>query len=509
MELQTFLFSLLNFFLFIFIVQKLWKKSKKANKSSHLPPGPLKLPVIGNMHNLMGSLLPHQSFQNLAKTYGPLMHLQLGEITTIVVSSPEVAKRVMKTQDTVFANRPKLLAPAVLSYNYTNIMNTSYGEYWRQLRKICVLELLSARRVQSFKSIRKKELSNFVKCISSSSGSLINLSKMLLSLAYSTTSRAAVGEISKDQGQAFVPLVQEIVEVASGFTVADFFPSIKLLHRISGMRPKVERLFQEVDKILGNIIDEHKGRASASSNKDEANDLVDVLLNIQERGGLSFDLTTNNIKAVILDIFIGGSETSSSVLEWAMSELIKNPNVMKKAQAEVREIFHSKGYVDEEKLSELNYLKLIVKETLRLHPPISLLPRQNSESSEINGYFIPAKSRVLINAWAVGRDPNYWEDAEKFKPERFLDNSIDYKGNNFEFLPFGAGRRTCPGMLFGIVNVELPLANLLYHFDWKLPEEMNEENLDMTEAFGGAIRRENHLNLIPVTIHSTPLEKFI
>ncbi|XVF77121.1 hypothetical protein PTKIN_Ptkin14bG0015200 [Pterospermum kingtungense] len=163
-----------------------------------------------------------------------------------------------------------------------------------------------------------------------------------------------------------------------------------------------------------------------------------------------------------LDVF----DTSFVTLEWAISELLKNPRVMKKAQAEVRQVFNRKGNVDDEGLHELEYLKLVIKENLRLHPPLPLLlPRESSQSCKINGYNIPAKSKVIINAWAIGRKSDYWSEAERFNPERFVNGSIDYRGANFEFIPFGAGRRMCSGMLYGIANVELPLAHLLYHFD--------------------------------------------
>jgi len=200
------------------------------------------------------------------------------------------------------------------------------------------------------------------------------------------------------------------------------------------------------------------------------------------------------------DIFIGGGETSSSVVEWGMSELVRNPRVMEKAQEEVRRVYGNKGYVDETELHQLTYLKSIIKETLRLHPSVPLLvPRENRERCQINGYEIPSKSRVIINAWAIGRNPEYWIEAESFKPERFLNNSIDFRGTDFEFIPFGAGRRICPGITFAIPNVELPLAQLLYHFDWKLPNEMKNDELDMTESEGITLRRKNDLCLVPIT----------
>ncbi|PON94061.1 Cytochrome P450, E-class, group I, partial [Trema orientale] len=228
-------------------------------------------------------------------------------------------------------------------------------------------------------------------------------------------------------------------------------------------------------------------------------DFVDVLLKFHNNDDLGFSLTGDNVKAVIWDIFTAGSETSATAVDWAMVEMIRNPRVMRKVQDEVREVFRRKGSVDETGISEMKYLKTVVKETLRLHPPAPLLlPRECGEKCEINGYEIPAKTRIIVNAWAIGRDPKYWTDPESFMPERFLDSSIDHKGNNFEYIPFGAGRRICPGISFGLINVELPLALLLCHFDWQLPSGMKNEDLDMTELFGVTVRRKEDLHMIPI-----------
>jgi len=200
------------------------------------------------------------------------------------------------------------------------------------------------------------------------------------------------------------------------------------------------------------------------------------------------------------DIFAAGGESSATTINWAMAEIIRDPRVMKKAQDEVREVFNMKGRIDGSSMKELIYLKSIVKETLRLHPPSPLLlPRKCGQTCEINGYHVPVESKVIVNAWAIGRDPNYWTEADRFYPERFIDKSIDYKGTNFEYIPFGAGRRICPGSTFGLVNVEMALAFLLYHFDWKLPKGMKNEDLDLTEQFGATVRRKEDLYLIPVT----------
>ncbi|PNX76281.1 cytochrome p450 [Trifolium pratense] len=269
-----------------------------------------------------------------------------------------------------------------------------------------------------------------------------------------------------------------------------------LLQRVSRAKTRLEKLRRETDRILQDIINDHR-----SSHEDE--DLVDVLLKFQHGDNndpLQNHLTDDNIKAVIQDLFTAGSETSSGIVLWAMSEMVKNPMVMKEAQAEVRRVFDRKGYVDETGLHHLIYLKSIIKETLRLHPVVPLLvPRESREKSRINEYEIPPKTRVAVNVWAIGRDPIYWDEAESFKPERFVNSPIDFKGTHFKYIPFGAGRRMCPGISFALPNVELPLAMLLYHFDRKLHNGLKNEELDMSESFGFSLRRKSDLCLIPIT----------
>ncbi|KAL5735694.1 hypothetical protein ACOSQ2_030482 [Xanthoceras sorbifolium] len=496
MEYQFSSFSvLLTFLLFVFMTLRSWKKSK------NLPPGPWKLPLIGNMHQLVGSL-PHRRLRDLSKKYGPLMHLQLGELSLILISSPEMAKEMMKHHDINFAQRPHFLGGDIITYNYTDIAFSPYGDYWRQLRKICTLELLSSKRVQSFRSIREEEVSNVIRSIASNTGLPINLTQILFSLTNDITARAAFGGKCKDK-TAFISYTQKVIELTEGFSLADMFPSVKLLEVLSGIRSELQKVRQEADKILDNIINEHTAcKDTGTVGGCEEKDLVHVLLNLQDQGDLEVPLTTDNIKAVIQGLFMAATETSSTMLNWAVLEMLKNPRVLEKAQAEVRQVFDRKGNVDEAGLHELEYLKSVIKETFRLHPATPLLvPRECRESCKIDGYDIPIGSKVLVNAWAIGRNPKYWTDTESFYPERFLGRSIDYKGANFELIPFGAGRRMCPGLTFGIANIELPLANLLYHFDWKLPNGTKNEDLDMTESFGSTVGRKNDLYLIPIPYH--------
>ncbi|MBA0550252.1 hypothetical protein Golax_017854 [Gossypium laxum] len=497
---------LLTILLFSFIITRLVKTLKAKKPSPRLPPGPWKLPLIGNIHQLVAVSLPHFTLRNLALNHGPLMHLQLGEVSTVVISSPELAEEAMRKNDIIFASRPYQLAPSIISYDCTNIVFSPYGSYWRHLRKICVTELLSAQRVRSFRRVREEMVSNLIKTISSSQGSPINLSDQIFSLTYRITAAMAFGSKCSEE-EKFKSIITKVTELSTGLTLADFFPSIKAVEVISGIRPKLEKLHGEADRILENIISEHKERRiEGNGSGEDEKDIVDMLLDLQQHGNLDFPLSSNNIKSVILDIFAAGSETSSISVEWAMSQLLKNPSLMEKATAEVRQVFNGKGYVDEAQFGELKFLKLVIKETLRLHNPVPLIPRECRENCKLGGYDIPAKTKVLINSWAIARDSRYWSEPESFNPERFLDSSLDYKGTDFQYIPFGAGRRICPGITFGLANVEQQLAQLVYHFDWKLPNGMKSEDLDMTSGPGLTIGRKHDLFVIPVPYHPSPLQ---
>ncbi|XP_021806654.1 premnaspirodiene oxygenase-like [Prunus avium] len=470
-----------------------------------LPPGPWKLPLIGNLHNLTGSL--RHSLRDLAKKHGPIMHLKLGQVSAIAISSPELAKQVLKTHETAaFSQRPTVLAVEVLSYNFLGIITSPYNEYWRQMRKICVLELLSAKRVQSFSSIREEEAWNLVESISLSQGQPINLSEMIFSMQDSIIARSALGKKCKYQ-QEFRSLIKEAFILGEGFSLPDLFPSLKFLRHVTRTKSALEKIHRKIDRILDEIIDDHHELkrvntnivASITTRTDEVlqEGPVHVLLQLQESGGLQFDLTTNHIKAVILDMYLAGAETSATTTEWAIAELVKNPRAMEKAQAEVRHLLAGKRKsIQEEDIKKLDYLKLVIKETLRLHPPVPLIPREATQRIKIGGYDIPTEAKVLINAWEIGRDPKHWDNADCFLPERFQGSSIDFRGTNFELIPFGAGKRICPGISFGIASVELALSQLLYYFNWQLPNGKKVEELDMTESLGMTSRRRNDLYVI-------------
>ncbi|CAN1329205.1 Desmethyl-deoxy-podophyllotoxin synthase [Linum perenne] len=482
----------------------------RRQKKTKLPPGPWKLPVIGNLHQLIGGDLPHRRLKDLASKYGPdIMHIKLGELSHIVISSPEAAKQVMRTHDIAFASRPSMLAPCILYYGYKDIAFAPYGDYWRQMRKVCVLELLSAKRVLSFRRIREEEVSDLIESLSDgkTAGKLADLSSMVAKVSRSVTSRAEFGKtLTLPYPLPSLMVIDNMSEAFSGFRISDMYPSLGWLPVLTGFKGKLEKMHKASDSILGQIIDDHESkRRTRRVNKDddddgEREDLVDVLLNLQESQNLGIPVTMDVIKAVVLEMYLGGSETASTTVEWTMSEIINNQRVLRTVQEEVRQVFKETGKVEEARLDELKYLDMVISESLRLHPPVPLLvPRENTKKVELeNGYEIPAKTKVIVNAWAISRDPRYWKEPEKFYPERFADCSTDYKGKDFQFIPFGAGRRICPGMSFAMVFVKLTLANLFFHFNWSLPADMEPAKLDMTEAFGMSLGRKQPLCLIPV-----------
>ncbi|XP_051133917.1 salviol synthase-like [Andrographis paniculata] len=459
--------------------------------NSKLPPGPKKLPVIGNLHQMVtSSKLPHELMSDWAGKYEPVMHLQLGQLSTVVISSPEAAKEIMKKHELNFFNRPVTIATDIILYDTSSLEMSPYGEYWKQMRKFFTVELLS----HSCRALREQEFTNLCKWIASKEGLSINLTEKISFTTCDIVLQAALGG-KTDELREFNDIANESAEVGIGLSLADFYPSISFLRQFNLIKGKLERLHKKADRILEKIIKEHRSLTKDESKQHE--DFLDNLLKFNNSGN-QIQVTDNNIKAVLMDVFQAGIETSSMTTNWIMVEMLRHPSVCKKAQDEVRLVFKDKGFVDESCFDELKYLKLVIKESLRIHTPIPVMfPRVSTEPCEIFGYKIPPKSQVLVNAWAIGRDLKYWKEPDSFIPERFLDNPVDYKVNNFEYLPFGAGRRICPGISFGLANVEHALAMLLYHFDWALPDGMKPGDMDMAEAAGVTLRRKEPLYVIP------------
>eukprot|EP01018_Ginkgo_biloba_P026974 Gb_02300 [translate_table: standard] len=474
-----------------------------------LPPGPRPLPIIGNLH--MIGKQPYIKPRDLSEKYGPIIFLRLGSVPTVVVPSPQMAKLFLKDHDLPFASRPTTSAAKYMAYNNRDIAFAPYGPYWRQMRRICILELLSPKRVQSFKFIREEEVSHTIQSLlrastvnGTSNPNAVDVSRAVSTLSSDLISRMAFGRKYSDEAldsRGFKAMIQLVLFLTGVPNIADFIPCLGWID-LQGIMRRQKKVFKVLNAFFDKIIEEHRLHQNR-----QHKDLVDVLLEISEDNSVEIRVTEDNLKAVISNMLVAGTDTSAATLEWAMYELLKNPSTMKNLQQELKTIVGLKRRVEESDLPHLEYLHSVVKETLRLHPPAPLLiPHESTDASTVAGYQIPCKTRLLVNVWAIGRDPKIWEDAEKFIPERFIGSSIDFNGQHFEFIPFGSGRRGCPGMQLAVVGLELALAQLLHCFDWKLPNGMNSQELDMSEEFGLTVSRAVHLFAVPTP--RLPLEAF-
>ncbi|TKY63685.1 cytochrome P450 family 71 protein [Spatholobus suberectus] len=320
------------------------------------------------------------------------------------------------------------------------------------------------------------------------SSKVTNSNEALLSLTCAIICRIAFGRRYDDEGterSRFQDLLNECEAMLSIFFISDYIPFLGWVDKLTGLHARLEKSFKELDKFSQEVIEEHMDPNRKTS---EEEDIIDVLLQLKKQRSFSIDLTTDHIKAVFMDLLIAATDTTAATTVWAMTALVKHPRVMKKVQEEIRNLGGKKDFLDEDDIQKFPYFKAVIKETFRLHPPVPLLlPRETNKACIIDGYEIAAKTLVYVNAWAIHRDPDTWKDPEEFLPERFLDSTIDFRGQDFELISFGAGRRSCPGILMAIASLDLILANLLYFFDWELPAGMKKEDID-TEGLPGLVQ---------------------
>ncbi|KAL6653046.1 hypothetical protein ACP70R_011971 [Stipagrostis hirtigluma subsp. patula] len=470
-----------------------------------LPSPPRRLPVIGHLH-LVGSL-PHVSLRDLAARHGRdgVMLLRLGAVPALVVSSPRAAQAVLRTHDHVFASRPRSAVTDIIFYSSSDIAFSPYGEHWRNVRKIVTTRLLTVKKVRSFRFGREREVRLVMAKVGEAAAvrKAVDMTSLFNFYTNDIMCNIVSGKLLNKEGRnrLFRELTEANSKLLGGFNLEDLFPTLARLGVVRRVLcAKAKRVNRRWDNLLDKLIDDHAS-SSGMNHVNDASDFIDVMLSVQQEYGL----TRDNIKALLVDMFQAGPDTSAIVLEFAMAELMRKQDVMAKLQAEVRNsVPKGKEMVTEDDLNSMTYLKAVIKETLRLHPPLALfVPHLCTADCDVEGYTIPAGTRVIINGWALGKDASSWERAEEFVPERFLNGSstaaLDYSGNDFPYLPFGSGRRMCPGMNFANATMEIMLANLMYQFDWELPA--GASSVDMTESFGVAVRLKEKLLLVPVLPH--------
>ncbi|KAK3032376.1 hypothetical protein RJ639_037094 [Escallonia herrerae] len=473
----------------LFLLTRFFLRALLPKPSRKLPPGPTGWPIIGALP-LLGNM-PHVALADMAKKYGPVMYLKVGTCGMAVASTPDAARAFLKTLDINFSNRPPNAGATHLAYNAQDMVFAEYGPRWKLLRKLSNLHMLGGKALDDWAHIRVSELGHMLQAMQESSlqNEPVVVAEML---NYAMANMIGQVMLSKrvfvtkgSESNLFKDMVVELMTVAGYFNIGDFIPSIAWmdLQRIEG---GMKRLHKKFDMLITNMVKEHMETAHERKGKP---DFLDFVMANREKSE-DERLTMTNFKALLLNLFTAGTDTSSSIIEWALTEMIKNPSILKRAHEEMDRVIGRDRRLLESDLPKLPYLQAICKETFRKHPSTPLnLPRVSTEACEVNGYYIPKNTRLSVNIWGIGRDPKVWENPLDFTPERFLTGKnakIDPRGNDFELIPFGAGRRICAGTRMGIVLVEYILGTLVHSFDWRLPEGTK---LNMDESFGLALQK--------------------
>ncbi|XP_051134551.1 cytochrome P450 93B2-like [Andrographis paniculata] len=472
--------------------------SRRRRHGPPPPPGPLALPVIGHLHLLSPRL--HQTFHDLSLKYGPLMQLYLGSESCPVVSTPDLARDFLKTHELNFSNRKRSTAIKVITYD-KSFAFSPYETYWKYINKLCMYELLGTRNIAHFQPVRDLEVRAFVQQLTKkgrAGAAVVNVTDELMKVTSNVISSMMLSlRAAEDDGDAeeLRTLVREVSQIFGEFNVSDMFWFLKGFD-LQGIRRRSEDIWRRYDILLERIISsrEDERRAGGGAPGGEPRDFLDMLLDVRD-GKCEVEFTRDHLKALVMDFLTAATDTTALTSEWAIAELINDSKILKKAQEEIGRVIGRGRLVNELDAPNLPYLQAIIKETLRLHPPIPLLPRKSVDDIVIHGYKIAANSVLFVNIWSIGRNPKYWENPLTFRPERFLENgndSIDIKGQHFELLPFGTGRRGCPGMVMAIPELISIIGNMIQCFDWKLP---NGESgpVDMSERPGLTLPRAKDL----------------
>ncbi|GFQ04144.1 cytochrome p450 81d11 [Phtheirospermum japonicum] len=443
----------------IFIILKKRHSSQKLNS----PPSPPSLPLIGHLHLIKNAL--HISLSSLSSQYGPIFSLHLGCKSFVVISSPSAVEECFTKNDVVFANRPRTMAGDRLTYNYAAYVWSPYGHFWRTLRKLTVIELFSSHSLARSAVTREEETRKIIRVLKNNRAQRVDLNYLASVYSFNHMMRGVAGrscveeeEIEGEIGREKLERGRGLFSVNLSLGMCDFFPVLRWIG-YKGMEKSLMSLHKKRDEFSQNLIDEVKLK-----NDDAKSSLIQTLLSLQESEPEFY--TDDVIKSMILILFIAGTETTAVTIEWAMSLLLTHPDELHKLRQEIDDNIGHDHLLSDSDLTKLPYLRCVVNETLRLYPPVPLLlPRYSSENCTVGGYNVPKGTILLVNAWAMLRNPKLWDEPNKFNPGRFMDMEMEREG--YKFVPFGMGRRACPGSTMGMRTVSLALGTFVQCFEWE------------------------------------------
>ncbi|KAM7511834.1 hypothetical protein LguiB_010709 [Lonicera macranthoides] len=458
----------------LLLVLLLFLSFRFFSRLKNLPPIPSPaLPVIGHLHLLKQPL--HRTFHHLSEKAGPIFSLWFGSRLVVVVSSPSAVEECFTKNDVVLANRPRFIIGKYIGYNYTTMVGSSYGDHWRNLRRLSALEIFSSARLNMFLSIRQDEIRLLLCKLYQSSASKVELKSMLSELSFNIIMRMIAGkryfgEDVEDQEEAnrFREMIKEVFHYGGASNPGDFLPILRWIG-FGGFEKNLARLAKKMDVLLQGLIDERRRDKSKNS-------MIDHLLSLQESQPEYY--TDQIIKGLMMVMINAGTDTSAVTIEWAMSLLLNHPEVLKKARAELDAHVGHDRLIHEQDLPKLHYLQNIISETFRLFPAAPLLvPHESLADFNLGGYNVPRGTILLVNAWALHRDPEVWDEAARFKPERFECGEVEAH----KLITFGMGRRACPGAGLAQRVVGLTVGSMIQCFEW---ERISEKEVDLAEGTG-------------------------
>nr|QDF44411.1 caffeoyl-3-(4-hydroxyphenyl)lactate 3-hydroxylase [Phacelia campanularia] len=479
--------------LIIFLAYKLYKKLQY-----NLPPSPSGLPIVGNLYDV--TPLKHRCFAEWSKKYGPIFSVFLGSQLNVVVCSADLAKEVLKDNDQQLADRYRSRPATTISKDGTDFIWADYGPHYVKVRKLCTLELFSPKRLEALRPIREDEVTDMIEALFRASTKSDNAGKSLLlrdylgPVSFNNITRLILGKRYMDsdgklsqEGQDFKEIAMARIDISRNISIAEYVPWLRWFFLVDNVGPA--KYLELRERFTRKILQE-RTHALTKENKQH---FVDALLSLQKE----YDLSEDTVVGLLWDMVAAGMDTTAVVAEWAMAELLRHPRVLQKAQEEIDRVVGTDRVMTEVDFSNLPYLQCVTKEVLRLHPSTpNMLPHRASTNVKVGGYDIPKDTIVHVNVWAIGRDPAIWKDPLEFRPERFMEEDIDVKGQNFRVLPFGAGRRICPGAQLGINMVTSMLGHLLHHFNWSPAPGVKPQEIDLSERPGAVCFMLNPLPVV-------------
>ncbi|WCJ33952.1 cytochrome P450 family 705 subfamily A polypeptide 27 [Euphorbia peplus] len=485
-----FYFLLSLSFISIFFIRFLIKSYLNPSSETRLPPSPPSLPFIGHLH-LVGAAFP-TSFQTLARRYGPLMTLHIGSSTFIVASTKSVAKQIFNTHDLNFASRFETGPADYNIYKGKGFITSPYSEYWRFMRKLCVTELFGGGQFNRFKNIRENEITNLIKSLMklAEKGLSCDLNVEFESFANNVICKMTMSKRflnNDEEAKKMRKLVAQIMDRGAKLGVSEVFGILKKVD-VFGHGKKLKDALLEYDEAIEKIIKDYEDDYydNNGGDQDQDKDVMHILLETCRDPNAQVELTRPHIKYFILELFMASIDTESAAIQWTMAELINHPTVLNKLRLEINSVVNSDRLVNESDSPNLPYLRAVVKESLRLHPPVPLIHRECIKDCKINGYDVKSNSRLLVNAYAIMRDPDTWRDPDQYIPERFMEFDQNKGIHEFSYIPFGGGRRGCVGTTHAHALMYASVGALVQCFDWRV-KDGDKIDISVANGFSGTM----------------------